>query len=293
MNEQIVNDLTYFRFSHTQIWPYGSEPYSTTKTGAVCPNINLIGNGYCDDVNLYPLCQYDGLDCCLNPSLNDNGECDHSNLNPACGYDGEDCSYCNATSTSKYCCSPANPCIKGHGNCFKDNDCANGLVCGKGNCGKSYPFDSNCCTFEVDEKKATSNPCPNAANIGDNICDPQNNNVICNYDGGDCCHNSYLIRNHQCDMINYNHVCLFDGGDCCLFEYSIGENSGCAHFFQNIEMCNYKGGGCCDDSRIGDGICDDINNNRLCHYDGGDCCFGDKSTDRCDFCKCIEVFNVI
>ena len=58
-------------------------------------------------------------------------------------------------------------------------------------------------------------------------------------------------------------------------------------------MCNYDKEDCCNNSRIADGICDDINNNRLCHFDGGDCCVGNKNTSRCSFCQCFNVFDVI
>lgn len=58
-------------------------------------------------------------------------------------------------------------------------------------------------------------------------------------------------------------------------------------------MCNFDGGDCCNSSRIADGICDDINNNILCQYDGGDCCFGNKTSERCYYCRCIETYDVI
>ena len=146
-------------------------------------------------------------------------------------------------------------------------------------------------------KTSSSNPCPDSVTIGNGFCDSGNNNAICNYDGGDCCPNSDLIKNDICDYENYNHVCIYDGGDCC-FEYSgyhgnyLNGDSQC-FYIHNLEMCNYDGGDCCNSSRIADGICDDINNNRLCLYDGGDCCFGNKSSGRCYFCTCIEVFDVI
>ena len=126
----------------------------------------------------------------------------------------------------------------------------------------------------------------------------QNNNAICNYDGGDCCPNSDLIRNDECDHVNYNHVCHFDGGDCCFkyvdyfFGYFHEIGNGLCTFFHNVEMCDYDRRDCCDSSRIADGVCDDTNNNRMCQYDGGDCCYGNKNTNRCTLCECIEVFNV-
>ena len=40
---------------------------------------------------------------------------------------------------------------------------------------------------------------------------------------------------------------------------------------------------------IGDGYCDDGNNNADCEYDGGDCCGLDINTDYCDECNCFEL----
>ena len=41
-------------------------------------------------------------------------------------------------------------------------------------------------------------------------------------------------------------------------------------------------------SWIGDGFCDDVNNNSWCHYDGGDCCGENIQTDFCIECLCIN-----
>ena len=40
---------------------------------------------------------------------------------------------------------------------------------------------------------------------------------------------------------------------------------------------------------IGDGYCDDGNNNADCEYDGGDCCGLDINTDYCFECNCFEL----
>ena len=39
---------------------------------------------------------------------------------------------------------------------------------------------------------------------------------------------------------------------------------------------------------IGDGFCDDDNNNEYCGYDGNDCCLEDLKTNYCTICQCIE-----
>ena len=42
---------------------------------------------------------------------------------------------------------------------------------------------------------------------------------------------------------------------------------------------------------IGDGFCDDINNNKACNYDGGDCCGVDVKKHFCLKCECIGEFE--
>ena len=41
-------------------------------------------------------------------------------------------------------------------------------------------------------------------------------------------------------------------------------------------------------SRIGNGYCDDENNNDECNFDGGDCCLDIVLTDYCTKCQCLE-----
>ena len=41
-------------------------------------------------------------------------------------------------------------------------------------------------------------------------------------------------------------------------------------------------------AKIGDGFCDDKNNNKECNYDGGDCCGSCKVTDFCTNCTCLQ-----
>ena len=43
---------------------------------------------------------------------------------------------------------------------------------------------------------------------------------------------------------------------------------------------------------IGDGFCDDINNNEQCHFDGGDCCGSNVKRHFCMNCTCIGKFFV-
>ena len=46
--------------------------------------------------------------------------------------------------------------------------------------------------------------------------------------------------------------------------------------------------GCQNSGWVGDGYCDDGNNNADCNYDGGDCCGSNVSTQYCTECQCLE-----
>ena len=39
---------------------------------------------------------------------------------------------------------------------------------------------------------------------------------------------------------------------------------------------------------VGDGYCDDGNNNPGCQYDSGDCCGGSVNKTYCSLCECLE-----
>merc|ERR1712178_526547 len=47
-------------------------------------------------------------------------------------------------------------------------------------------------------------------------------------------------------------------------------------------------GTCGEPKYVGDGNCDDVNNNCGCGYDGGDCCGASVKTQYCTECKCLD-----
>ena len=55
-----------------------------------------------------------------------------------------------------------------------------------------------------------------------------------------------------------------------------------------IAILHIKKLGCEYDHWIGDGYCDDINNNMNCSYDGGDCCGPVVNTYYCTDCQCCD-----
>lgn len=152
--------------------------------------------------------------------------------------------------------------------------------------------------------------------LGDGFCDAENNNLACDFDGGDCCactcddgydygcgENKYDCLDPACpdedrspytnctvpfewrgdglcDAGNNNIACDFDGGDCCACTcvdgllYSCGfggfdcKDEACADPAIAIEYPTCTG----DLLGVGDGSCDADDNNEGCGYDGGDCC---------------------
>ena len=49
------------------------------------------------------------------------------------------------------CCTLDFPCTVGQGNCRVDEECEGDLLCGLGNCGKSFSLYENCCTGVIIE----------------------------------------------------------------------------------------------------------------------------------------------
>lgn len=161
--------------------------------------------------------------------------------------------------------------------------------------------------------------------LGDGVCDSGNNNLACDFDGGDCCactcddgydygcgENEYDCLDPACpdedrspypnctvpfgwrgdgwcDAGNNNLACDFDGGDCCACTcvdgllYSCGlvgfdcKDEACADPAIAIEYPTCPG----NLLGVGDGSCDAENNNDECGYDGGDCCLCTCSGRAC------------
>eukprot|EP00903_Cladosiphon_okamuranus_P014053 g13063.t1 len=236
-----------------------------------CGYIGAIGDGYCDDYNNNELCKYDGGDCCectcvsghssyyggcnsgfacidpyadcvddddITVEIAENcggyvggigdGYCNIDNNNELCNYDGGDCCECTCASDDDYWgCSTGFACIDPHAECVDDDDITAEMV-------------ENCGYVE---------------GIGDGYCNIDNNNELCNFDGGDCC---------ECTCVSDDHFWGCNNGFAC-----IDPNAECVDdddiTANLIENCGYVTG-------FGDGRCDTVNNSEECQYDGGDCC---------------------
>merc|ERR1712187_52686 len=160
------------------------------------------------------------------------GNCDDSNNNEGCAYDGGDC------------------CPKSvQGGIVKKNYC------------------KECkCKDPKNQGPATST-CGSPLYKGDGVCDDDNNNKGCDYDGGDCCPNSVnggKVNKKYCKQCKCKDTT--------------------------------KPSTCGSPLYKGDGNCDDDNNNKGCDYDGGDCCAksvkgGYVQKNYCKECKCKDPKN--
>ena len=244
--------------------------------------------------------------------------CDDDNNNMDCSYDGGDCCGCNAN--TQYCV------VCG---CLDPNESGGDTTC-----------PPTTTAAPTTTETGVTGGCTGVDNwIGDGYCDDDNNNMDCSYDGGDCCgcnaNMQYCdvcgcldpnesggdttcpptttgtggtggctgvddwIGDGYCDDDNNNMDCSYDGGDCC----------GCNANMQYCDVCgcldpNESGGdttcpptttgtggtgGCTGvDDWIGDGYCDDDNNNMDCSYDGGDCCGCNANMQYCVVCGCLD-----
>merc|ERR1719382_517091 len=113
--------------------------------------------------------------------------------------------------------------------------------------------------------------------IGDMYCDDMNNNMDCNYDGGDCCGPN--VNTEWCSDCQ----CLDPNGD----GGGSGGNSTTGGPPAPTSSTNQPPASC-NSGWIADGYCDDVNNNVDCSYDGGDCCGSNVNTQYCSECQCLD-----
>merc|ERR1712032_925659 len=121
----------------------------------------------------------------------------------------------------------------------------------------------------LDPKGGASSGCTGGCGAakykGDGNCDDNNNNCGCDYDGGDCCKAtvpSGTVSKAYCN-------------ECKCKDPKNPDDENCK-------------GECGAPGYIGDGNCDDENNNCGCGYDNGDCCGVSVGTDYCNECKCKD-----
>ena len=292
-----------------------------------CGSAAWKGDGNCDDSNNNCGCEYDGGDCCGKsgspyqysycseckckdksvttkpgcngscgtPAFAGDGRCDDNNNNCACGWDSGDCcgksgdkwqfSYCTKCQckdpkiAKQTACPGKKECeVKsyiGDGRCDDNNNYCScgwdqGDCCGSSGDSRQFLYCSACkCNDPSKKKTDCSGTCGSVQYKSDGRCDDNNNNCGCDYDGGDCCGSS---------------------GDSRQWDYC----SQCKCVDPSYEKkgdCKGSKGGCLAKQWVGDGRCDDLNNNCACNWDEGDCCgkSGDSlQFEYCTACACLD-----
>merc|ERR1712159_894019 len=183
------------------------------------------------------------------------------------------------------------------GNCDdENNNCGcnwdNGDCCGKngnqhqyGYCKMCKCLDPSGTTVPTTKGKtttaATTDPNCNgvcgAPNFkGDKRCDDNNNNCACDWDGGDCCGTSGGL--HQFSYCDKKKGCKCRDPSATTTAPTTTADKNCV-------------GKCGAAAYVGDGNCDDNNNNCGCKWDGGDCCGSNGNKwqySYCSECKCKD-----
>ena len=243
-----------------------------------CPQLHLIGNGFCNDETNNADCNFDGGDCCgscINTDYCTSCNCKEGfiGISPPNLFLGD--GICNDKYNNKACDFD-------HGDCclpdFKRDHCAECQCHVKGTCEAGYYPPS----------------------VGDGYCNDKTNIPECNNDGGDCC--GPCINKDQCTEC----ACHVQTSSVISPNAIVGD--GYCNDETNTEECSYDGGDCCGNVKtdyctececyltescaagsfppeVGDGYCHDEFNTKACSYDGGDCC-GNANTELCSECVC-------
>lgn len=129
------------------------------------------------------------------------GACNSQNNNEACGWDGGDCCDCTCESGEENDCKDSEFFCKD-----SKSDCLDPIVAEHPNCGGDL------------------------SSYGDSLCDPENNNEACGWDGGDCC-----------DCTCEGHKCLFTifttGFNCTDPNGTGNEEYGCLDWPPRVPSC--------------------------------------------------------
>eukprot|EP00903_Cladosiphon_okamuranus_P005789 g5736.t1 len=222
-----------------------------------------IGNGYCDHYNNKAVCNDDDITVNMVKNCHDagrigNGWCDEENNTPECNYDGGDCCECT---------------------CIADEDIDDEHYQCNEQIGYACIDPAAPCVDDDDVTVDMFEKCNSPSGIGNGWCDIGNNIPECNYDGGDCC---------ECTC-QFDEDWGYNGNNYCQDFYCVDPEAACVDddniTVDMLENCPYVFG-------IGDGYCNDDNNNELCGWDEGDCCYGTcDSGDDLWRCTNASVFN--
>ena len=203
------------------------------------------------------------VSCCIYPNANfceypdhiGDGYCDDGNNKAECEWDNGDC--CGSTVN---CCSTVNT---------------------------DYCSACECLNPNADENLCTSS---HASYIGDNACDDENNNVECQWDGGDCCNVNENLINYctLCECLDPNHIT--DNNSTSTSNPTTTTPSPSS----TSNSTTTSGPATCVYPELkSNGYCNDESNTDVCAYDGdgmgnSDCCGDNVNTDHCSACECLD-----
>jgi len=159
-------------------------------------------DGFCDDVNNVPECNYDDGDCCNNGHSGQFRYCKECECKDKTHHKkGAQCQgKCGSTKHKgdKFCDDDNNSCGCG----WDGGDC-----CGHNGNNNQFEFCFKCKCLD---SKFKAPDCAVAKYKGDGICDDHNNVKKCDWDGGDCCKQSkpnpkqfHYCKRCKCDHKKY------------------------------------------------------------------------------------------
>lgn len=143
----------------------GTKDYVCGEHGYLCQDPTVSAACVNDSEMHPPEASQDYPDCTGHVGVIGNGYCDMGNNIAYCGYDGGDCCPCTCFDSEYFTCG------------------ANGYLCQDPTVSGTCPNNSLISSSTGDYSDCTGF----AAVIGNGLCDIENNNVYCGYDGGDCC----------------------------------------------------------------------------------------------------------
>merc|ERR1719483_711710 len=166
---------------------YPQEQHKEVRYSSDC-QIPWIGDGYCQPINNWSACNFDGGDC----GKNCRGVTSHGGILGL--YD-------------RNCCTREEPCAINQGDCDRSYQCQGNLVCGKDNCGKGFPRSADCC------EPGTGKTCD--GHPYDRSCCTRK--APCGINQGDCDRDNQCSGNLVCGKNNCP-VRFPSGADCCRYK---------------------------------------------------------------------------
>ena len=145
---------------------------------------------------------------------------------------------------------------KGNGWCEDENN----------NCGCDWD-GGDCCGYDIAYMQSYNCEHQECECLDPNFVEPDWNS----------CGEPWWWKDGMCDDENNNSGCQWDGGDCDSND--TGPEKDTTTILPN--SCEHP-------HWINDGYCDDENNNSGCEWDGADCCGDNVNTRYCTECACLD-----